>query len=363
MEKADLSITRARIDKMREMIDSRNLDAVLIEKRENYLYLTGFSGTAAHLLITAKEAILVTDFRYIEQASKQARDYEILRLTGTFSGVLPGLLKEKNIKRIGFEGDYMTYDKLARYKDGAGDVEFVSIGDLLPDFRIIKDRFEIDTISKAVEIADLAFENTIKFIRPGITELEVAAELEYHMKKNGATGPSFETIVASGVRAAMPHGVASLKKLEPGDVITMDYGAIYNGYCSDITRTVFLGQPKDELVKIYNIVLKAQAAAEEGAVKGKTGKQIDSIAREIIAQEGYGDSFGHGLGHGVGLEIHEEPRFSPSGNKIMENGMVVTVEPGIYVTGLGGVRIEDIIVINDDKPEILTKARKDLIII
>jgi Xaa-Pro aminopeptidase len=228
---------------------------------------------------------------------------------------------------------------------------------------MFKDDYELDIIKKAVKIADDAFTHILPYIKPGIAEIEIAAEMEYYMKKAGAIGASFETIVASGQRSSMPHGVASDKKLELGDPITLDYGAYYEHYCSDMTRTVFLGQPKDEMKKIYNIVLEAQLKSSEGAAAGLLGKDIDLIARDIIYKNGYENNFGHGLGHSVGLEIHEDPRFSPSGNIKIENDMVITVEPGIYVSGLGGVRIEDIILINDDKPINLTKSSKEMIIL
>lgn len=363
MNNQNTSIYKKRIEKLREVLISKNLDAVLIEQRENYFYLSGFSGTSAQLLITSKETILFTDFRYIEQAEKQAPDYEIVRLKGRFSAVFSEYLKNMGLINIGFEGSNTPYDRIVEYRENNSFVEFISITEELLSLRIIKDQSEIDALKRSVDIADSAFEHVLTVIRPGVTEMEIAAELEYHMKKQGATGPSFETIVASGERAALPHGTASLKRVQTGEVITMDYGALCNGYCSDITRTVFLGKPDKVLSKIYNIVLSAQLEAEKGAVKGKQGVEIDNIAREIILKAGYGEYFGHGLGHGVGIEIHEEPRLSLSGSKVMDNGMVVTVEPGIYITGLGGVRIEDMIVINDNNPIILTKARKDLIVL
>ncbi len=356
-------IYKKRINKLREIISSKNLEAALIEQRENRFYLSGFSGTSAQLLITSNEAILFTDFRYIEQAEKQAPDYELVRLKGRFNVTLSEYLKNMELSKIGIEGGSTPFDKIVEYRQENDFVEFVSITNELLSLRIIKDESEISALTKSIEIADSAFEHILTIIKPGVTEMEIAAELEYHMKKNGATGPSFETIVASGDRAALPHGTASLKRVQLGDVITMDYGALCNGYCSDITRTVFLGKPDEQLERIYNIVLSAQLEAEKEAVKGKLGKEIDNVAREVISKAGYGDCFGHGLGHGVGIEVHEEPRLSTTGLREMDNGMVVTVEPGIYITGLGGVRIEDIIVINDDNPLILTKSSKDLIVL
>lgn len=354
---------QGRLSKIREKLKKQDIDGALVTKRENYIYLSGFTGTSAYLVITQNDAVLLTDFRYVGQASVQAPLFEIVQYQGSIIIALNEVLKKKGVNRLGFEDSSVTYNNYSEFKDKLTVNDFVPLSGMIEAMRMIKDESEVGIIKKAVEIADNAFTHILGFLKPGITETEVAAELEYFMKKCGAKGASFETIVASGKRASMPHGVASEKKLEMGDVITLDYGAIYNEYCSDMTRTVFLGKPDDELRKIYGIVLDAQLKGLESAQKGLTGKEIDNTARDIISKNGYGSNFGHGLGHGVGLEIHEDPRLSPSGVYAMENGMVVTVEPGIYVNGLGGVRIEDMIVINGDKPLILTGSTKDLIVI
>ncbi|HHW48564.1 MAG TPA: aminopeptidase P family protein [Clostridiaceae bacterium] len=355
---------KKRLRKFREGLIKRNLDAALITKRENYFYMSGFTGTAAHLLITRDNALLITDFRYIEQAEKEAPLYEVVQHQhGTLIATINKLVKKTGINSLGFEESDLTYGKYSEFKEKLDIMDFVPLKGLVEELRVIKDQDELAVLKKAVEIADNAFVHVLNYIKPDIREIEIAAEIEYFMKKSGATGSSFDTIVASGLRSSMPHGVASEKKLRMGDPVTLDYGALYGGYCSDITRTVFLGKPSPELIKIYNIVLKAQLESLEHAHKGRLGKEVDMVAREIILKEGYGEYFGHGLGHGVGLEIHEEPRFSPMGTRLMENGMVVTVEPGIYVSGIGGVRIEDMIVINDTNPIILTKAKKDMIIL
>lgn len=344
-------------------MSEKDMDAVLVTKRVNCLYLSGFTGTSAYLIITHDKALLLTDFRYVEQAKAQAPEFEVQRYSGKIWDSVNGFVQNLGVNRLGFEDTGVTYAEYMEIDKTLEGVKLIPTGKMISDLRVIKDEVEISLISKAIQIADRAFEHILKFIRPGVREVELAAELEYYMKKAGAEGPSFETIVASGNRSSMPHGVASEKKIESGDAITFDYGALYKGYCSDITRTVFVGEPDRELKKIYEIVLKAQEEALKGALRGLSGKDIDLIARNIIAEAGYGDYFGHGLGHGVGLEIHEEPRFSPTGNTIMEDGMVVTVEPGIYIEGLGGVRIEDIIVINGSSPIDLTKAPKELICI
>lgn len=352
-----------RLESFRKKLGEKGLDGALVMKKENYMYMSGFTGTSAYLIITQHDAVLVTDFRYREQAEIEASLYEVVQFQGDVHFTLEEQLKAKGVKRLGFEGSFLSYDRYMEFKSKLGVDEMVPMGGIIESLRVIKDEKEIEIIKKAVEIADMAFSHILGLLKPGVRETEVAAELEYHMKKLGASGASFETIVASGKRSSMPHGVASEKALEKGDAITLDFGAVYKGYCSDMTRTVFLGKPGAELEKIYRIVLEAQEEAMEKAAKGLKGSEIDRIARDIIAREGYGDYFGHGLGHGVGLEIHEEPRLSTGSSTTMENGMTVTVEPGIYISGLGGVRIEDIIVINGDNPIVLTKSPKEMIIL
>ncbi|MDP4181718.1 MAG: Xaa-Pro peptidase family protein [Bacillota bacterium] len=362
MANVNESIIDSRLRKLRDRMSNKNIEAVLICKRENYFYLSGFTGSSAFLLISKTDAFLITDFRYTEQSHIQAPDYEIVEYQGKLIDTLNNLIRRMSIKKLGFEDNYLTVEKFNQFKEGL-ETELLPIGSTIEQLRLIKDEEELVQIKKAVKIADDGFNHVIKYIKPGIKEIEIAAELEYYMKKQGALGVSFDTIVASGKRAALPHGVASEKVVEMGDVITLDFGCIYNNYCSDMTRTVFLGEPNKEILKIYNIVLKAQIEASKSAFAGLKGKEIDSVARNIIKENGYGPNFGHSLGHGVGIEVHEEPRLSISGEVLLENGMVVTVEPGIYVEGFGGVRIEDMVVINDDNPEILTSSTKDIIIL
>lgn len=352
-----------RLENFRAKLKEKGIDAAIIAKSPNYFYLSGFTGSFAYLVITRDDAVLVTDFRYREQARLEAPLFEVMEYSDNIYSFLNGILKSKNIEILGFEEDYITYKKFKEFEEKFSVKELKPLEGMVEVMRMKKDKMELEIIKKAVEIADNAFSHILEFIKPGVREIEIAAELEYFMKKQGAKGTSFETIVASGVRSALPHGVASEKVIEHGDVVTMDFGAVFKGYCSDMTRTVFVGKPKEELVKIYNTVLTAQKAALEGAVKGLTGKKIDAVAREIICREGFGFNFGHGLGHGVGIEIHEEPRLSPLGDVVMDDGMVVTVEPGIYVNGLGGVRIEDMIVINGDHPDVLTASKKDMIVL
>lgn len=354
---------QARLDKFRKKLSDLSVDAALILKNENYLYLSGFTGTSAHLLITQSKAYLLTDFRYTEQAAKQAPHFEIIEHKQKVNDTIKEILLSEGVKKLGFEDNNITYSDYRSCSQAFLDINLVGLGDTVEELRSIKDDEEIDIINRAVEIADEAFRHVLGIIRPGITELDIAAELEFKMKKLGASGPSFDTIIASGTRSSMPHGVASDKKLELGDPITMDFGAKYNNYCSDMTRTVFLGQPNSKMLDIYKLVLKAQQDSTCGAAAGSMGKNVDKIARDIIYSNGYEENFGHGLGHGVGLEIHEAPRLSLNADNVLQNNMAVTVEPGIYVKGLGGVRIEDIIIIRDSCPIILTKSPKEIIVI
>lgn len=351
-----------RLKKIRGIMETKNTDAAIITSRENYMYMSGFSGTSAVLYISARRAVLLTDFRYIEQAALQAPDYEIVQYTGSCYDELNRIITDDSIQRLSFEDCRLTYANYCEYAEKLK-AALIPFGKAVEELRRIKDRSEIAHIKKAVEIADSVFTHILKFIKPGVTETELAAEMEHQMKRLGAAGPSFETIVASGKRASMPHGVASDKKIEGGDVITMDFGALYKGYCSDITRTVFLGRPDGELERIYKIVLEANKVGLKAVKRGITGKDADNAARAFIREAGFGENFGHGLGHGVGLEIHEEPTLSMRGGLALEDGMVVTVEPGIYVAGLGGVRIEDMVVVNGENADILTGSTKELIIL
>jgi len=364
MEEGTIKSTiEKRMSKLRCELMKKEINGALVSKRENYIYLSGFTGTMAYLLITQNEAILLTDSRYEEQASRQATSYTVVRYKGSLIVEMNEIIKKFNIKKLGFEESFLTFYNYQDYKSKLSVQDFVPLEGIIEAQRIIKDNDELEILKKAVEIADNGFTHILPYLKPGVREIEIAAELEYFMKKLGAKGQSFDMIVASGERSSMPHGVASSKKINLGDVITLDYGAIYNDYCSDMTRTVFLGEPTSEIKKIYNIVLKAQISATEEARAGLSGKIIDNISRQIIEMSGYGDYFGHGLGHGVGLEIHEEPRLAPSGNTIMEDGMVATIEPGIYIPRVGGVRIEDMLIINGDAPIILTKSSKEMIIL
>ncbi|MGM0603323.1 MAG: M24 family metallopeptidase [Bacillota bacterium] len=352
-----------RINKLRKKMKEKGIESFFVTSRKNVRYLTGFTGTAGRLLITEKDNIFITDFRYTDQAEEQT---EACRIEVINSKVLEGigeLLKKQDVKELGFESEHTTYKEFQNYREKFPVKKLIPEEDFVEELRIIKEESEVELIKKAVAISDKAFSHILNFICPGITEKEVSLELEFSMKKAGGEANAFDFIVASGKRGAMPHGVASDKKLEVGDLITMDFGTVYKGYHSDITRTVALGEPDDKLKEIYDLVLTAQKKVIGEIKAGMTAVEADKIARDFIKNAGYGDNFGHGLGHGVGLQIHEAPKLSYSSDDVLKKGMIVTDEPGIYVSGLGGVRIEDDLLIEEDGCQVLNSAPKELIIL
>lgn len=348
-----------RLIKLRKFMNENSLDCMLISKPENRRYFSGFSGSAGMLLISKHSNKLLTDFRYTEQAAAQATQYEIVRYSN-IGKTLAEVIKELGVIQVGFEGDFVTYDGHQELANNLQSINLIPVQ--LDALRMIKDEAEIVSIKKAVEIADNAFSKILSFIKPGMSEQEVALELEYYMRKFGAEKPAFDTIMASGKRGALPHGRASEKIIEIGDLVTMDFGAVYKGYHSDITRTICMGKATTKQQDIYKIVLAAQLAGVQAVAPGKVGKEVDAISRNVIVNAGFGEFFGHGLGHGLGLNIHEEPRLSPANiHTVLMKNMVVTVEPGIYLPDWGGVRIEDTVLVSDEGCQILTASSKQLI--
>ncbi|SCZ82045.1 aminopeptidase P family protein [Acidaminobacter hydrogenoformans] len=343
----------------RSLLSQLGADGLLSFKPENRRYFSGFTGTSGYVLILPETQWFITDFRYTEQAKAQCPGYEI-QLHNT-ERPLEAILKEAGVKHLAFEDNFMTYQFYKNLSDKLPMVTLTPAGTEIETLRLVKEDWEIDKIAKAAEIADKAFDHIQGYIRPGVSEREVALELEIYMKKLGASGLSFETIAASGLRSAMPHGVASDKLIEDGDFLTLDFGCVYEGYCSDMTRTVVVGKASEKQKKLYNTVLEAQEKALNAIREGINGVDVDKIARDVISSNGYGEYFGHGLGHGVGLEIHEEPRLSPTGTKTLLENMVVTDEPGIYIPGFGGVRIEDLVVVKKDGCVVLSHSPKQLI--
>ncbi len=352
-----------RINKLRNLREEKEFDAIMITSKKNRFYFSNFTGTAGTILITNSDNYFITDFRYMDQAKEQTEGFEIIEISKNKNKNLIKFLNDHNLKNIGFEDGDLSYKQYQELSNIDSDIEYSPLSDEINEYRKIKDDEEVDTIKEAIKITEKAFKKIITYIEPGMKEREVAAELEYYLRKLGGEGPSFDFIIASGKRSALPHGVASDKTIETGDFITLDFGTYYKGYCSDMTRTIVVGEPEEKQVEIYNIVLKAHLEVIDKIKPGMTGQQADQIARKIIEEAGYGDNFGHGLGHGLGIEVHEAPRLSTTSEEVLKPGMIVTDEPGIYIPGWGGVRIEDDLVITEDGCNSLNKSNKELIII
>ncbi|NPC93269.1 aminopeptidase P family protein [Bacillus sp. WMMC1349] len=353
-----------KLKKLRELFYGLGIEGLLVTSQVNLQYMTGFTGSSGLAVISEDRAVFITDFRYTEQAKRQVvNGFEIIEHTGGMSATTVDVIKEMGLKKIGFEQDKMTYGMYANYKHALGAVEFIPVSRSVERLRLIKSSEEIKILKEAAKIADAAFSHILTVIKPGMTEISVANELEFYMRSQGADHSSFDMIVASGLRSSLPHGVASSKIVEKGDFVTLDFGAYYKGYCSDITRTIAVGEPSDELKNIYQIVFEAQMIGMTNIKPGISGKQADAYTRDHITSKGYGDYFGHSTGHGLGMEVHESPALSVRSDQTLERGMVVTVEPGIYIPGTGGVRIEDDIVLTDKGNESLTHSAKHLIIL
>lgn len=351
-----------KLTNLRKQLVKEQIDALLITNPYNRRYMTEFTGTAGVALVSLDNAVFITDFRYTEQAEKEIEGYRIVQHTNTIIEEVALQVKDMNLKNVGFEKDDMSFGLYELYNK-AIEAELQPVSGLVEKLRMVKTADELAVLQKAANIADDAFKHIINYIRPGVTELDVSNELEFFMRRQGATSSSFSIIVASGLRSALPHGVATDKVIESGDFVTLDYGALYNGYISDITRTVAVGEPSEKLKEIYNITLEAQELALKEIKPGMTGIEADRIARDYITSKGYGEAFGHSTGHGIGLEVHEGPALSFRSKTVLEPNMVVTVEPGIYLPEIGGVRIEDDIVITEDGNKRLTFATKELLIL
>ncbi len=319
--------------------------------------------SAGSILAFREKAYLLIDFRYIEKAKSLVKNCEVI-LTTNFKEQATELLKKHNARIIAIESDTVTVSQLAVYKSTFEGYEIDSSNALsaaITDLRAKKSQWEIEKIITAQRIAEKSFENVLNFIKEGKTEKEIALELNNHMLKSGAEALSFDTIALTGKNSSLPHGVPGETRVKSGEFVLMDYGAVYDGYHSDMTRTICVGKPSEEMQNVYDTVLKAQEMALKAAKAGIIGNELDKIARDVISSAGYSDYFGHGLGHGVGMEIHEYPNASPSSKAILEENMIVTVEPGIYLPEKFGVRIEDMIVLRSSGAENLTKCRKNLI--
>ena len=349
-----------RIQKLRQKFTENEIDGIVISQPENMYYLSGFDGSYGYLLITDQNTFLATDFRYIEQAKSQAPDYQISQITNGMADWLPVLVSDLGLRKLGFESRHVTYFRYRCLANALKTVQLqlIPLDGLVESLRAIKEPEEIEFIAKAAVITDNAFQYAEETIRPGLTETELSWLIEKFLREQGSEDIPFHVIVASGPNAALPHAKPTSRKINAGDPIIIDMGAKRSGYASDMTRTLYLGLPDDEFRKIYDIVLGAQLSALAIIREGMLGEQADSIARTIIQEAGYGAAFGHSLGHGLGLETHELPRLGPKSNDILTAGMVFTVEPGIYINGWGGVRIEDVVIMEKDELRVISKTKK-----
>ena len=351
-----------RLQKLRQKLAEKEIDAIFISQPENRYYLSGFDGSSGYLLITPQNTILATDFRYIEQAKRQAPDYEIFLTSGNIADWFPGLVAGLNLRKLGFEAGHITFAVYQQLTDtlsrGKSKLTVVPTDGLVEWLRAIKEPEEIKLITKAVDMADNAFEYIKDMIRIGMSEKEVAWEIEKFLRDKGSEPIPFDIIVASGSNSALPHAKPSSRPIHSGEPVVIDIGARVDGYSSDLSRTICLGPPDDTFNKVYSVVLDAQLTAMAAIKNGMTGEEIDNLARMVIKQAGYGEAFGHGLGHGIGLAPHELPRLGPNSSEHLADGMVFTIEPGIYLTGWGGVRIEDVVVIESGTIRVISKARK-----
>jgi len=355
----------ARVRRVREELTKRELDALLVSQPDNRRYLSGFTGSAGFLLVSQREALLLSDFRYMTQGPQQAPEYEFIKIERGFpkAGLRPVLDKLGGASRIGFEADDMTVAGHRAWLEGVREarsaVELLPVEDFVEGLRAIKDEHELALVAEAVRIVDDAFGKLREIVRPGMTEKEVGRKLEDLMRDEGAEGPSFATIIASGVNAAKPHHGMSDREIRAGEPIVCDFGAKFEGYCSDMTRTVCIGQTDSRFDEIYGLVLEAQLTAEQKILPGIEAKAGDQYARDVIAKAGYADKFGHGLGHGIGLQVHEAPAMGPTGTLTLTPSMTVTVEPGVYLPEWGGVRIEDLCFVRHNGLEVVNRATKD----
>ncbi|MGL6066663.1 MAG: M24 family metallopeptidase [Cetobacterium sp.] len=348
--------------KLKRLIKEKKVDALLITSLLNIRYFSGFTGTTGIALIVGENKFFITDFRYVSQGKEEVEKNGFQLICENISPLkkIAELLKEFSVKKMGIENKDVSLEQFQLFQSNFPKIEYINLNDTFIKEREIKSEEEISTIRKSIKIAESALEKTMCKIKVGIKEREVAAELEYQMRKLGASKPSFDIIVASNERSALPHGVASEKKIEEG-FLTIDYGCFYNGYASDITRTFYMGDnPTEKHLEIYKVVKEANERAIKEVKEGISIHTLDSIARDFIKEKGYGDYFGHGLGHGFGLQIHEYPGVSfKAENKILKAGMIITIEPGIYIPGFGGVRIEDDILVTENSYELLTSLDKE----
>ncbi len=347
-----------RLKRLCETLVENEIDAMLVGQPENRRYLSGFTGSAAWLVISAEQALLATDFRYYEQVGREAPGFKLAKIETEFSDLLPGLLRDLTIRRLGFESRHLTVDQLQTLSRATEGVEWVPLEDVVERIRSVKDEGEIESLRRSAKLTDAAFGHLLEVIGPGMTEREAAWEIEAYMRTHGASKVAFDLIVAAGPNGALPHAQPGDRVVQDGDPIVVDIGCVVDGYCSDMTRSFSLGDASAKYLEVWEIVLKAQQAALDGIRAGVTGVEADGLAREVVTGAGYAEYFGHGLGHGVGLAVHEAPRASRLSKDTLAAGMSLTVEPGIYLPGEFGVRLEDLVIVREEGVEILSGTRK-----
>lgn len=350
-----------RVEKLRSEFDNLGIDGCLVTFPPHLRYLSGFTGSCGLGLVTRTSQHLITDGRYVTQARRQVRGWRIFVTQDSLFEQLRKLLKKG--LRLAFDGNTLSYTAFLALKNKFPHVRFVSKLNTIEGIASVKEASEIPHIRKAIAISDRVFAELLDFIRPGVAELDIAAEISYRQRKYGAEGDAFDSIVASGERGALPHGRASARKIRKGELVTLDFGCVTEGYSSDLTRTVSVGKPPAQWRKIYQIVLDAQLRAIDSAASGMLARDLDAVARSYIRKMGYGSSFPHSLGHGLGMQIHEPPRISSLSTARLRSGNVITIEPGIYIPNRGGIRIEDDILIRNGSCEVLTRAPKELVIL
>lgn len=334
-----------RIEALRARLAAEGLEGFLVTRPENVRYLTGFTGSVGALLVTSTTCRLMVDFRYLEQARAECPGVEIVYVPKRFWSGVAGHLCDSGLKVVGCEGHFLTWQQVQALQGEAEGVELRPVAGMVEGLRLVKGEEEIACLARAVRLAEEGFRAALHLFRPGTSEVEAALGLELAIRRAGAERVPFEIIVASGPRAAWPHARPSGRLLEPGDLVIVDFGAVYRGYCADLTRTLVVGRPRPEDEELYALVRRAQQAGLEALRPGVEAREVDRVVREIIAAAGHGDDFGHSTGHGLGLAVHEEPRLAETDETVLAAGMVVTVEPGVYVPGRGGVRIEDPVVV------------------
>jgi Xaa-Pro aminopeptidase len=344
-----------------DLLDTFRVDALIISRMAHIRYLTGFTGSNAMLIVKPRSFHFLTDSRYATQAHTEVKEWKI-------SIVQKGMMEEvkrrgllRTVRRIGFESTHIFHSQYENYKKLIPGKKWVPLTETLEPYLAVKNNIEIEQIEKAIAVAEKSFTEILSLIRPGMREREIAAELSYRMHRNGAEKNAFDIIVAGGARSALPHGVASERRIKNNEVLLLDFGCVVNGYHSDITRTVFIGRAGAKEKKVYTIVREALDRAIEAAAGGRSCKEVDSAARSHIKDHGYGKYFGHSLGHGIGLDIHELPRLSPVSEGVLQAGNVVTMEPGIYIPGSFGIRIEDDVSITPDGIKMLTRLSREII--